>query len=79
MLGVTLRSIDYLEAEIKLGILLAPIRGVRENPPMESIVLSNSDSAESVPKSCRGGPHGLGNRRCGFCPSPRKRLPESLS
>jgi hypothetical protein len=33
ILGITLDYIDYLETEIRTGILTAPIRTVRENPP----------------------------------------------
>jgi hypothetical protein len=33
ILGITLHSVDYLEAEIEAGILVTPIRSTRENPP----------------------------------------------
>lgn len=33
ILGITLRDIDYLEAEITAGILRTPVASIREKPP----------------------------------------------
>jgi hypothetical protein len=33
ILGISLDSIDYLEAEIHAGILQAPVKSIRSNPP----------------------------------------------
>ena len=33
MLGITIENIDYLEAEIRIGILLAPVKAVQRDHP----------------------------------------------
>jgi hypothetical protein len=33
ILGITLRDIDYLEAQITVGVLQTPISSIREKPP----------------------------------------------